>query len=192
MATAKKQDSQPAPKTRSQTPVEGKREAVVEKVIESFLIEYKELQEDWKALESKAQGMIAIVGIFIAGAFAYVGEIKEDTIIGERLLLLTIIIGLVSSVILSIISLKVREMFGPPIGGFLNQITSHLLHEKNAAAFAEVYRDYLDEQVKRWEIVNENVRAGNDVKASYLWKSQQLLIASIFLISFLIVYKIFK
>lgn len=192
MVEKKKNDLQSNSQLTIKKLVGEKREEVVEKVIESFLTEYKELQEAWKSLETKAQGMIQIVGLFTAGAFAYVNEIKETTANGERLLLLTIIIGLVTSVILSIVSLKVRETYSPPIGRYLNEVTKHLLKETNAVTFAAVYQDYLEEQAKRWEIVNEDVRLANDLKANYLWKSQQFLIVSISLVSLLIVYKIFK
>ncbi|MDQ3474098.1 MAG: hypothetical protein M3447_10210 [Acidobacteriota bacterium] len=55
------------------------RETWRKATLDAFLDEYREQTETWRSLETKAQGNIAVAGIFVAGSLAYIT--KSDLIL---------------------------------------------------------------------------------------------------------------
>ncbi len=71
--------------------IEDENKAILELAYKAYWDEYREQNENWKALEAKAQGLITSSGIFMAGAFAFSRETS---------LSLIVIIGTVTTLIL--------------------------------------------------------------------------------------------
>jgi hypothetical protein len=82
----------------------------------AYLEEYKELTETWRSLESKAQGNIAVAGIFIAGSLAYLEKLSPQLQRHEQVFLLIAIACLIVSVILAILALKTQTITPPTAG----------------------------------------------------------------------------
>ena len=49
---------------------------VLEQIIESFKDDYNDCWETWKHLDAKANGIVAISGVFLSGLFAFNREPK--------------------------------------------------------------------------------------------------------------------
>jgi hypothetical protein len=103
------------------------KETLLKLVIESYRDGYKELADAWRNLETKAQGNIAISGIFIGGVFAYIQKVDPQLQQNEKVLLGLAAFFLVVSVIFSVISLKIRTVPAPPLGGFVDKLVTDLI-----------------------------------------------------------------
>src|SRR5712664_36470 len=95
--------------------------------LEAFREDYEKLTDTWRTLENKAQGNVAIAGIFIAGAFAFIREISKGTHLYEKILLLLALISLVMAVILSIWTLRIRLVAVPLLGKNVHRLVNDLL-----------------------------------------------------------------
>jgi hypothetical protein len=98
---------------------------------------YRVLADDWRNLDTKAQGTVAIAGVFLAGAFGFVKSItdRKPQIEGsvavvsrfclistekcvakgtvESGLLALAVVGLFSAILLAVLSLRVRSIRSP-------------------------------------------------------------------------------
>ena len=103
--------------SRIEEDVSSIREFLRKNLFDSYRDEYKEISDIWRGLETKAQGNIAIAGIFIAGAFAFIAKPETGIHWLEKQFLIASLVFLVISVVSSVLVLKVREVYFPPMGG---------------------------------------------------------------------------
>jgi hypothetical protein len=87
---------------------------LAEQLFEALRFGYKDNEEWWRVLDAKAQGSIAICGVFLAGALAFVNQLVPESPALERLFVGLGIVGLLGAVALSIVALRVREVHRPP------------------------------------------------------------------------------
>jgi hypothetical protein len=155
------------------------RQSLRNATLEAYLAEYKELSETWRSLETKAQGNIAVAGIFIAGSLAYLEKLNPQLRTNEEVFLLIAIGCLIISVILSILVLKTQTITPPPLGSFVDHFTTDLLR-LNILASLQTYRStFFADHVDQWRTVLSEIRESNELKAERLWGAQQFLIAAI-------------
>lgn len=167
------------------------KESFRQAVLDAYLIEYKELSETGRGLESKAQGSIAVAGIFIAAAFAYIRDITPIALSPEKILLGLAILLLVLSVILSILALRVRKVTAPPLGEFTHYYIKDLLQVTDEAAFQEYLPVVFNDHATRWLNIKQETYKLNQIKARYLWSAQLFLMASILTVALLTLIKLF-
>jgi hypothetical protein len=98
---------------------------------------YRVLADDWKNLDTKAQGTVAIAGVFLAGVFGFVKSLTDrkppvegtvstirrfclistDSCVAketvESWLLALAVVGLFSAILLAVLSLRVRAIRSP-------------------------------------------------------------------------------
>src|ERR1043165_7035429 len=86
------------------------KESLKRTVLDSCYDEYKEYVANRRSLETKAQGNVGIAGIFIAGVFAFITKSDFPRNEVERIILLTALGFLVSSVVFSILVLQARTV----------------------------------------------------------------------------------
>lgn len=152
-------------------------------LLDSYRDEYKEISDIWRGLETKAQGNIAIAGIFIAGAFAFISKIDQQTSRLEKGFLISALVFLVASVIFSVLVLRVRQVYFPPMGGFIDQMfIDHLKITIDTELFDRLPR-FINDQAKAWRKVKTNTEAQNKLKARYLGFAQWFLLIAILTIA---------
>jgi hypothetical protein len=149
----------------------------------SYREEYRELSETWRHLESKAQGTVAIAGIFLAGVFAFVRALSESAGIWDKILLLAAVSLLVLSVLSAILALRVRQVAGPPVGDSLDALVKDLLGPEGATQ--EDLVAFVRDQTGMWADANKDVHEHNQTKAGHLFRAQILLLIAILVVAFL-------
>jgi len=168
--------------------VDSTKESLQKLVLESFYEEYREYSENWRNLETKAQGNIAIAGVFVGGVFAFLTKSGSTPDVYERFILLITITLLILSVIFAMQVLRTRIVLVPPLGSFMDYSVKHLL-EVDETEFAERVRRFNRDHVKKWREVMQKTSTSLHSKASYLWIAQILLMIAIFAIAILTIKK---
>lgn len=170
------------------------KESLYKLVIESYRDGYKELADAWRNLETKAQGNIAISGIFIGAVFAYTQKTNPSFQQNEQILLGVAAFLLVVSVIFSIIALKIRTVPVPPLGGFVDKLVIDLLEhvkDKDEADLATRIPGFCYDQVIEWRAVEVKVIESINLKARSLKGAQIFLTVAILTVGVLTLLKIF-
>ncbi|MHB9073001.1 MAG: hypothetical protein ACYC6G_05700 [Desulfobaccales bacterium] len=154
-------------------------------LLESLQDEYEKIVYTSRTIETKAQANVAIAGIFIAGAFAYLKDNITIILLYQKILLGFGIIFLIGSVIFSIIALKVRKLPAPFMGRSLNETIMLLLQIHDAQELSQRMPCLIREQIDKWVEINNKNDAANHNKAIYLWVAQLLLTTAIIFIGVL-------
>jgi hypothetical protein len=167
------------------------KESLRQASLEAYREDYKKLTDTWHNLEGKAQGNVAIAGIFIAGAFAFIREIEKNAYLHEKIFLATAITCLVISVVLSILTLRIRWVAFPPVGENVDRLVADLLRISDPTEFSNRLPLFFNDQIAEWRIVNDAVDEANKLKAKHLWRAQLFLLSSIIIIALLLFTRIF-
>jgi len=152
--------------------------------LQAYQDEYRDLTETWRQLDGKSQGTLATAGVFLAATFAFVKSFTEGQIpAGSRPALIAAIVCLATSVVLAVLSLRIRTVTAAPFGRRLEQLTLDLMRiedpdERNARA-----PDYVREQIDMWRSVNGDVQAENGRKANLVLASQVVLLLAVFCVA---------
>jgi len=153
------------------------RDALAKLVLESHQAEYRELSENWRLLDTKAQGATAIGGVFLAAAFAFARDGASQLVVCQKALLTIAIVCLVGSVVLAVLALRVRGSALPPIGEQFEDLVNDILRaptEEHAARLQGMTRD----QARLWKEASVEAASHNENKANLLrWSVSVLLIA---------------
>lgn len=145
----------------------------------SYEKEYEDLNETWRDIDRKAQGAIAISGIFLAAAFAFVRQ--DHPLEGwQQWVLALALASLVGSVLSSVLALKLRGVFRAPLGdrhrGLVKDMLRVDLRERE-----ECIDGYVWEQIAQWQHVNKSSWSQLGSKSVALRWSQGFLVAAILL-----------
>ena len=165
------------------------REFLRGELLTSCRDEYKDRSDIWRGLETKAQGNIAIAGIFIAGVFAFLRDVSGSADLVERALLGLTVITLVGSVVLSVRALRVQDAPPPPMAAAIQPIWEHLdmaNHDLRNRLWTFL-RDYSD----LWCSANAEMKRLIGLKASHVSKAQALMVIAVLLVAALTLVKIF-
>jgi hypothetical protein len=161
----------------------------------AFKQEYSELSSTWRDLDSKAQGTAGIAGLFVAGTFAFVRTLSEQSSAPFKALLALIMIMLAVTIILAIRALLVRS-FKPAPGGSKFKRWKELLlptearepmwrplipHvqsgiDTSAPLTQQDYVDFLAEQTKAWERAVDSIDRVTARKADLVSHAQTWLL----------------
>lgn len=162
-----------------------KKDALRACVIASYQDAYKERTDNWKSLETKAQGSIAIAGIFIAGAFAYIDKSAATMTMPQQFLAIIAVASLVASVLLAVHALKIQEVLTPPYGSFVKANVDCFLSITGEAEFRErvEYFDY--DMVSQWERVLNVVDEQIAKKVDCLFNAQASLVFAVVVVAIL-------
>ena len=161
-----------------------------EATLAAYLEEYKKLNETWRSIETKAQGSIAVSGIFIAGALAFIT--KADLLLRryEKILLFVGLTCLIVSVILAIVTSRTMSIIAAPLGSFRAKHTIDLGAVKDEADLQQYLPIIFAEHVAEWKKVIAAVNAVNDRRAKTLWLAQLFLILAILAVALLAILKL--
>ena len=162
------------------------RDQLLAGALQSYRDEYKELSDTWRHVEGKAQGTITVAGIFLAAAFAFVRDLTgAGTGLLEKSILAVAVGLLTATVILAVLSLRVREVVAPPLGENLDELITDLSSVRDAEEIAERLPRFVGDQLSMWRSANEEVDRLTKSKAGLVALAQKLLLVAIGLVALL-------
>ena len=166
---------------------------LLKELLESYRKQYEELCSDWRAIESKAQATVTIAGVFVAAIFAFLNQLTEQTILIQKVLLALSLLGLVFSVLLSVLALKVDKVLKAPLGEEKEELVMDLLalSDSDAEIKARIPRLQYD-QLEGWKEANKSLFTATQKKANRVFRSQVVLVATLFLIGALATTFVFR
>lgn len=169
------------------------KESLLKLVIESYRDGYKELADTWRNLETKAQGNIAVSGIFIGAVFAYIQKVNPQPQQNEKVLLGIAAFFLVVSVVLSLIALRIRTVPAPPLGGYVDRLVTDLIKcAKDEADLVTRIPDFCYDQIDGWRDVENKVVKSIGLKARSLKGAQVSLTVAILTVGLLTLLEVFS
>ena len=152
--------------------------ALIEQAVKSFADEGKDLADQWDAIDRKAQGMVTVAGVFVAGLLAFVKDLAEDASGGQRYAL-TVSLGLlVVAVAFSLFAMHMRSAKPAPVGDTLKTMVDELLGA--GTPDYDAFRKFANDHGSAWAAANEDVLKVNLKKAYWLEASQWLLVGGVF------------
>lgn len=171
-------------------PDEDIRVSLEKEALEAYKEEYRDLVAAFQGLDGKAQGSVAIAGVFIGGIFAFLNSTSLVKTTLNVSILTTAVAVLSASVLLSILVLRVRDTKGVPTGEHTNQILTDLLELDVATITANLSRFYGDKG-RAWASCVDKLRSDVERKSDFLWGGQIMLLLGIICVAFLAVLKVF-
>lgn len=153
-------------------------------VLKSYEAEHARLTDRWKALETKAQGTVAIAGIFLGGVFTFIRDLKADAPVAEPWLLVLVALLLTTAVFLSVLSLRVRGIADPMPGEEAERIAKDVVRLETVDIRLLAPALY-GERFDVWREVNVCVRALVEAKARRLALAQGSLLTAVLLMCIL-------
>src|SRR4051812_26399967 len=87
-------------------------------LIQAYTDEYARNEDDWKSIENKAQGTIAVAAIFVGFGLNYLSDIPSGLSVPMRVLFVAVLVLLVVSIVSALLALHVRAYSTPPLGTF--------------------------------------------------------------------------
>lgn len=154
------------------------KETLQQAVLAAYQVEHKEYADNWRNIETKAQGNAAVTGIFIAGVVAFLtkGITLSDL---DRVFIIFATLALALSIIFSILALRTRDVPVPPLGSFMDYTVKRLVLITDVVDFHERYQRFDEEHFNRWRIAMDKTAVGLRKKADQLWYAQVLLVSAI-------------
>ena len=158
--------------------------------LDAYLEEYKQLKETWRSIETKAQGSIAVSGIFIAGALAFLTKQESQLRCPDKLLLFIGLACLIASVILAILVLRTLVTTVPPLGNVVGPYAMGMVSVPEEADLLLHTDAFFTDLVSRWDNIINEVSNTNEAKADTLWSAQLFLIFAIIAVAVLALLKL--
>ena len=174
-------------------PEDDVRVSLEKEALEAYKEEYKDLLASFQGMDTKAQGVVTIAGIFIGGLFAFLNSSNFARTTATILFLLVAIIVLIGSVLLAILVLRVRDTTGVPPGQSTSQILDDLLvlglaDDALKAALPGFYGD----NSRAWSGCVDAIRADVEKKSDLLWGAQLTLAVGVFFVALMTILKLLE
>jgi hypothetical protein len=146
--------------------------------VETYRAEFHELSDNWRNLDSKAQGLGALAGIFLAAVFALTRDVPEGFGPRERWMLAAATFLLVVAVGAAVLALLVRRTVRAPLGQTADFIDLIVTRSKPRELPARIDAFYND-QITLWKRANNEMRTHLPKKAeAILWGQGALVVAA--------------
>ena len=157
-----------------------KLNTLYDNVITAYQDEYKDINETWRSIETKAQGAVAIAGIFAAGAFAFTRELMANASPLQKWMHVLTMVFLISSVVLAVCSLFVRRASTAPFGRSMENLVRDLVVNDIPEAELPVrLSNFQKQHSARWQSTNEELFWANRRKGVFLLIAQSFLVLAI-------------
>ena len=166
------------------------RVSLEKEALEAYKEEYKDLLVAFQGMDSKAQGVVAIAGVFVGGIFAFLNAANFTRSSMAVSLLVFAILFLASSVLLAVLVLRVRDTMGVPTGEHTAQILEDLLALEDTVIKSVLSRFYGD-KTRAWQNCVNRVRSDVEKKSDFVWASQLMLFIGIICVALMAVLKLF-
>jgi hypothetical protein len=172
-------------------PEDNVRVSLEKEASEAYKEEYKDLLASFQGMDTKAQGVVAIAGIFIGGLFAFLNSSNFVRTPSSMLFLLVGIIVLIGSVLLAILVLRVRDTAGVPPGQQTSQILDDLFALTDDAIKSALPGFYGDKS-RAWGLSVDAVRIDVEKKSDLLWGAQLMLAVGVSCVALMTILKLLE
>jgi hypothetical protein len=154
------------------------KQQLLEFVQTSYEQEFDELVDNWKGIETKAQGTVAVCGIFIAAVIAFATKHTGDFVTLRAVFLSLALFLLIASVVCAVAALLVTSVPNSPRGEdvedkFKPLLAKDVLEQSDLSKLG-------GEIIDKWRSTNVAIHEANGKKADRLFVAQALLLAAIF------------
>ena len=147
---------------------------LLSQVVAAYEYEYRDSADNWKVLDTKAQGSVAVAGIFIAGSLALAQRFTGGTAVASRIVLGVGALLLLIAVGCALVVLKIRSVDAPPDGQSVSDLIKDVIAGGDPVS-DERYVRHLHDRIKAWHKGNGQVSKANSSKATWLWAAQLCL-----------------
>jgi len=154
--------------------------------VETYCNEFKELSDSWRSLDTKAQGLGAIAGIFLAAVFARTRDLPSSFGSCERLILAAATLLLVVAVGAAVLALWIGRTAMAPLGQTAEFIDLILQHAKKDE-LNEAIENFYNDQITVWKKANGDMRKHIPTKATSITCGQGALVIAAMLVAVLAV-----
>jgi predicted PurR-regulated permease PerM len=154
-------------------------------VLETYRDEYRDLSESWRHLDTKAQGLGAIAGIFLAAVFTWTHELPASFGRSERILVVGSILLLVLAIVAAVAAIGVRRVAAPPLGDEIGEMVSDILRKQKAEELPERLAAFWNDQITAWKDTNRDMRQHTESKAFRITLGQVTLMLAAGLVAVL-------
>jgi predicted PurR-regulated permease PerM len=145
-------------------------------ILDSYRDEYRDLSETWRNLDTKAQGLGAIAGIFMAAVFAWVRDLPASFGMLERAVVIITLMLLVCAVVAAVLALQVRKVASPPFGDETAEMVRDILRKQKDGELEERLARLSNDQANTWRQTNKDMQQHCDRKACWLSVGQIALL----------------
>lgn len=153
----------------------------ITQLIQEFQDEYRELSEDWRAIDQKADGAMRFAATLLAATAAVVFRSNWNTQhFVANLLLIPGVLFCVASSVAALMAARVRSPSPPPRGTQSAPVAGLLAADSTFST--EAFTVYRKQQLHRWKTMNRELRAINDGKAGFLQFAQWTAIVGVILV----------
>jgi hypothetical protein len=157
------------------------RRLLLEATLRAYEQEFAHLSAVWKDLDAKAQGTVAVAGIFVAATMAFARDPNDQGVAFTGILALTVAL-LVASVLLAVRAARIERVDAPPQGAQVASLALDLLalampDQERPVRMENFYRD----QLPAWQRASESYRSVNRTKAHALSVAQGALVSAVVL-----------
>jgi hypothetical protein len=159
-------------------------------VLDAYRVEYGELYQTWRSIDTKAQGNVAIAGIFLAGLFVYVKDIDPAGLWWQKTVLVVSGCALVFSVLIAVLVLQVRIRWSPQVGKNIEKLAHDLLDLSDESDMGNRLPAFQSDQVEGWKNSVDKIREIVTGKANKLYCAQVLLAVGVVCIAIITILKI--
>lgn len=170
--------------------IQDKKLELLEGVLDSFKEEYRELSEVWKVLDSKAQGVIAIDGIFLAAIFAFIRTISAPTFF-EKIGISAALVTFAVSILYAVSALWIKTVSAAPLGSDLKVLADDLMGIDETDK-SERFYNFSRDHSSLWKSTTDDIYKINQDKASSLGSAQRYLIGAILISTILTIYEVWS
>jgi hypothetical protein len=183
--------------------------------LSAYTAGYKVLADEWKNIDTKAQGTVAIAGVFLAGAFGFVKSLADrkpqmqgnvEIITSfcvastnvcvakqaiESLLLGSAVVALFAAVLLAVLTLRVR-LIQSPSGDEVNKMARDAASLIGTPEEAEVPSRFIVEQRDLWHNAMHKTFEVYQNKAKHLARAQLAILAGATAVTILTLLEVFN
>lgn len=149
--------------------------------------EYKDLLDTWRMLESKAQALASVAGIFIAATFAFARELQASAPPSFRVALMLAVALLLVATAAGVAVLFVRSVQTPLGGAELRTMVDEVAPLMRGGDALERYCNLLRDQARVWCQAIESLKHANARKSRFLRIGQSMLLGAAGLVSGLVI-----
>lgn len=150
-----------------------------EVVLQECKDEYDDLAQNWRSLDAKAQGVIAVCGVFVGAVMALVVRSGADPYVqrNARIAEAAVIVLLLAAVGYAHAATRIRTAESQPDGTSAGADASVLMAAAVSTDLDEIA--FIEKRIAAWREGNANVWDANEAKADALATAQALLAAAI-------------
>lgn len=138
---------------------------LLNQVLDSFRNEFSDLSDTWKLLDTKAQGLAAVTGVFLAALIGWATSTQSDIKSSSSAVLILGILLLLIAMIASVLALLIRRVAAPHFAETLAKMVADITSRDGKKISAETIINFTNDQLKIWSTTNANIRSHLEWKA---------------------------